>query len=65
MSATFSLLCYLEYKRLKKTVGVEWAEYIGLDKTRSQCKHFDHWLKTLEALGTPPSEQGSPARSAP
>jgi Domain of unknown function (DUF4276) len=51
---------FSQYDRQKTTVGVELAECVGLDTTRSLCAHFDRWLKTLESLDTPPTE-GTPA----
>lgn len=42
----------------KTTDGVELAECVGIDTTRRFCSHFDHWLKTLESLGSPPAEAG-------
>jgi hypothetical protein len=39
-----------EYSRQKTTVGAELANCVGIDVTRSLCKHFDQWLKTLELL---------------
>jgi hypothetical protein len=43
-----------QYTRQKTTVGVELANCVGIDATRTLCAHFDRWLKTLEALGSPP-----------
>jgi hypothetical protein len=40
------------YSGEKTTVGVDLAECIGIDKTRSLCPHFDNWLKALESLGS-------------
>ena len=42
------------YSGEKTAVGVELAHCVGIDKTRSLCEHFDHWLKKLESLGPPP-----------
>ena len=39
-----------QYNGQKTTVGVELAECVGIDTTRSLCPHFDSWLKTLESL---------------
>ncbi len=44
-----------DYKGLKKTTGVELAECVGLETTRRLCPHFDAWLRTLEALASPPA----------
>ena len=44
-----------DFDRLKTTVGVEWAEAVGLAPARALCKHFDAWITTLESLGTPPA----------
>jgi hypothetical protein len=46
---------FAQYERQKTTVGVELAECVGLEATRSLCQHFDRWLKTLESLSTPPA----------
>lgn len=46
----------------KTTIGVDLAECVGIDKTRSLCPHFDQWLKTLESLGA--SAEDGPNRSA-
>jgi hypothetical protein len=40
------------YSGEKPTIGVDLAECVGIDETRSLCPHFDHWLKTLELLGS-------------
>jgi len=40
-----------EYEGLKTIVGPQVAERIGLETIRSQCPHFEAWLKKLEALG--------------
>jgi hypothetical protein len=42
-----------QYTRQKTSVGVELAQCIGIDTTRSLCAHFDGWLKTLESLDSP------------
>jgi hypothetical protein len=42
----------------KKTIGVDLAECVGIDKACSLCPYFDHWLKTLESLGGPSAEDG-------
>jgi hypothetical protein len=42
-----------QYSGQKTTVGAELAQCVGIDTTRSLCPHFDHWLKTLESLGSP------------
>jgi hypothetical protein len=47
------------YRGEKTTVGVELADCVGIDKTRSLCPHFDQWLKTLESLGATPTEDAS------
>ena len=39
-----------QYSGQKTTVGVELANCVGIDTTRSLCTHFDRWLKTLESL---------------
>jgi hypothetical protein len=44
-----------EYKRLKTTAGVEWAQCVDLAIVRQLCPHFDNWLKALETLGGAPS----------
>jgi hypothetical protein len=44
-----------QYGGQKRTVGVELAHCVGIDKTRALCPHFHRWLSTLEALGTPPA----------
>jgi hypothetical protein len=46
---------FSQYDRQKTTVGVELAECVGLDMTRTLCAHFDRWLKMLESLDTPPA----------
>ncbi len=43
---------FAQYERQKTTVGVELAECVGLERTRSRCPHFDRWLTTLESLDT-------------
>ncbi|MHB1422012.1 MAG: DUF4276 family protein [Gemmataceae bacterium] len=40
----------------KTTIGVDLAECVGIDKTRSLCPHFDQWLKMLELLGATSDE---------
>jgi Domain of unknown function (DUF4276) len=45
-----------QYSGQKTSVGVELAECVGIDTTRSLCPHFDRWLKTLESLGSSPGE---------
>jgi hypothetical protein len=45
-----------QYSGQKPTVGVELAHCVGIDTTRSLCAHFDRWLKTLESLGSPPTD---------
>ncbi len=43
-----------QYIGQKTTIGVELAQCVGIDTTRSLCPHFDRWLKTLESLGSSP-----------
>jgi hypothetical protein len=38
------------YERAKTIVGPQIAELIGLKTIRTQCPHFDAWLKRLESL---------------
>jgi hypothetical protein len=45
-----------QYRGEKTTVGVELAECVGIDKTRSLCPHFDQWLRALESLAAPPTD---------
>jgi len=47
--------CFPLFARLKTTVGVEWAQCVGLERTRQLCPHFHEWLLKLEALGSPPT----------
>jgi hypothetical protein len=49
-----------QYSGQKTTIGVDLAECVGIETTRSLCVHFDRWLKTLESLGSPPAG-GAPA----
>jgi hypothetical protein len=44
-----------QYSGQKTTVGVDLADCVGINTTRSLCAHFDRWLKTLESLGSPPA----------
>jgi hypothetical protein len=44
------------YSGEKTTVGVELANCVGIETTRSLCHHFDNWLKALESLGSPAVE---------
>ena len=34
----------------KVIMGTEVAQAIGLDRLRTHCKHFDHWIKLLENI---------------
>ncbi len=43
------------YEREKTIAGPELAACVGIETTRSRCPHFDRWLKTLEALASPPA----------
>jgi hypothetical protein len=38
------------YKGLKRQLGPELAELIGLATIRRKCPHVDYWLKQLEAI---------------
>ncbi|HYV36299.1 MAG TPA: DUF4276 family protein [Gemmataceae bacterium] len=49
-----------EYGGQKTTIGVDLAECVGIEKTRSDCSHFDQWLKSLETLSAA-STGGAPA----
>ena len=44
-----------QYSKQKTIFGAELADCVGIDTTRRLCTHFDRWLKTLEALGSPPA----------
>ena len=48
-----------QYSGQKTTVGVELAQCVGIDTTRSQCAHFDEWLKRLESLDSAPAVAGT------
>lgn len=39
-----------EYDGRKSTAGPDIAEYIGVEKIRAACPHFDRWLVRLEAI---------------
>jgi len=41
-----------EYENSKLIVGPQVAGLIGLTNIRTQCPHFEAWLKRLESLGT-------------
>jgi hypothetical protein len=46
------------YERSKTIVGPQVAKRIGLANIRTQCPHFDAWLKRLESLAAdPPSAE--------
>ena len=38
-----------QYEGRKSTAGPDIAEYIGLDKIRQKCPHFDKWLQQVES----------------
>jgi hypothetical protein len=42
--------CLPAYGGRKPTAGPDIAEYIGLDRLREGCPHFDAWLQRLERL---------------
>jgi len=39
------------YEKGKTTVGPQVAELIGLHRIRECCRHFDEWVRKIEALG--------------
>ena len=39
-----------EYEARKASAGPIVAQHIGLQELRRQCRHFDEWVNTLEAL---------------
>jgi len=51
--------CFPSFDRLKTTVGVEWAECVGLKRTRQSCPHFHECLLNLESLGSPPTGEST------
>ncbi|MEQ8226177.1 MAG: DUF4276 family protein [Candidatus Eremiobacterota bacterium] len=39
------------FKGYKKTTdGISIAKYLGLEKIRKSCNHFNNWLKTMESI---------------
>jgi hypothetical protein len=47
-----------QYERQKTAVGAELANCVGIDTARRLCRHFDSWLKALEALASTPATGG-------
>lgn len=48
-----------DYDGAKPVVGPQVAERIGLPTLRAKCRHFDDWVKSLEALGQPVTSAGT------